>query len=216
MRTISKAMFLLMALSLAFVSCKKGTKSNAKEAVGTAAKAEVTAKSYAVNSGQVSWTGSKVGGKHLGTFNITNGKISMAGDELQAGTFNIDMASLAVTDLKPGEGKEDLEGHLKSKDFFNVAVNPTGMFAVTKAVKSTKPDVTHVVSGDLTLNGVTKNITFDANIQVLGDMVSAVTPNFNINRTDFGIKYGSGNFFDLAKDKVISDEVGIRINFEAK
>jgi hypothetical protein len=28
------------------------------------------------------------------------------------------MASITVTDLKAGEGKEKLEGHLKSPDFF--------------------------------------------------------------------------------------------------
>lgn len=35
------------------------------------------------------------------------------------------MASITVTDLKAGEGKENLEGHLKADDFFGTAKFPT-------------------------------------------------------------------------------------------
>ncbi|MEY5041425.1 MAG: hypothetical protein RLZZ414_973, partial [Bacteroidota bacterium] len=56
--------------------------------------------------------------------------------------------------------------------------------------------------------------TFPATITVADDKVN-VTANFSINRTDWGIVYGSGSFTDLAKDKVIKDEIDFQVNIVA-
>ena len=77
------------------------------------------------------------------------------------------------------------------------------------------PDVTHNVKGNLTLKGTKKSITIPANISVAGGKVSAVTPSFTINRTEWGISYGSGSIVDLAKDKVINDDIALVLELNA-
>ena len=58
------------------------------------------------------------------------------------------------------------------------------------------------------------SVTFDANINMGAGKVMAVTPSFTINRTNWGINYGSG-IINTAKDKIINDEVAIVINLSA-
>ena len=61
------------------------------------------------------------------------------------------------------------------------------------------------VTGNLTIKGITKSISFPAQISVSGDKVSAKA-SITIDRTDFNIQYGSKKFFDSIGDKAIMDE----------
>ena len=79
--------------------------------------AQQTKKIDAAKSGIV-WTGEKVTGSHKGTINLQSGALVFDGKVLKGGTFTVDMTSINTTDLKPGQGKESLDGHLKAEDFF--------------------------------------------------------------------------------------------------
>ena len=209
--------FLLVFLAFA---CKGDKATGVKAVTGAAEKAakQVTqAAVYKLDSGKLNWVGSKaLGDSHSGTINLSNGKLAVANGALQAGDFMIDMASITCTDLEAGKGKEKLEGHLKAPDFFDVAQFPTGSFEITSVTPATGvPDVTHNVKGNLTLKGTKKSITIPANISVAGGKVSAVTPSFTINRTEWGITYGSGSIVDLAKDKVINDDIALVLELNA-
>ena len=61
-------------------------------------------------------------------------------------------------------------------------------------------DPTHLVSGNLTLKGVTKNIEFPARITVSGNSAEAIAK-FNIDRKDWGIVY-PGKPDDLIRDAI--------------
>ncbi len=61
---------------------------------------------------------------------------------------------------------------------------------------------------------VTKEVSFKANINILENNVTVTTPIFQINRTDWGLKYQSKNFGAL-KDEFINDEVKLQINLNA-
>ncbi len=218
MKNFVKFLFPILVLGL-MVACKnepKGEKVEAKEAK-SAATASAAAKAYAVNTAKssITWTGTKVGGQHQGTIGISNGSLSVKDGNIQAGKFDIDVNSITVTDLKAGEGKEDLEGHLKAGDFFEVAKHPKGEFVVTK-VESVSGDanITHNITGNLTLKGITKSVTLPANVAMAGNLLTAVTPDFKINRTEWGIKYGSG-LIGTAKDKIIHDDISLVINLTA-
>ena len=151
-----------------------------------------------------------------GTIALSNGKLEVANGAIKGGMFEIDMASITNTDLEAGKGKEKLEGHLKAPDFFDVAQFPTGSFQIVEVTPATGvADVTHNVKGNLTLKGIEKSITIPANIAVMGDKLTAVTPSFTINRTDWDIKYGSGSFADLAKDKIINDDISLVLQLDA-
>lgn len=218
---MKKLIYLLpfLALSLVFTSCSKapdGKKAAVSAAKGAAAVATAAATTYNVDANSsVTWTGSKPGGKHMGKFNISKGMLKVNNGNIEAGTFTIDMKSLTVTDLQPGKGKEDLEGHLSNGDFFDTGKYPTGTFVVTGCSPiSGNPSVTHKLTGDLTLKDKAHSVTFDTNVNIGAGKLVAVTPSFTINRTNWGINYSSG-IINTAKDKIINDDVALVINLNA-
>jgi polyisoprenoid-binding protein YceI len=102
-----------------------------------------------------------------------------------------------------------LDGHLKSEDFFDVASNPEASFEVT-SVAAGATEGTLTVSGNLTIKGVSKNITFDANVEELTDATAKVTADFNIAREDWGVSY------EGQKDDLISKEINFKVTLVAK
>ena len=174
---------------------------------------------YAVNTAesQVNWVGGKLVGndQHTGFLKLSNGSLSLEDGNLVAGKFAIDMNSLTNTDMGAGDGKEKLEGHLKSGDFFDVGNHPEGSFEIVAVeAVSGQEGITHNITGNLTLKGIAKSITIPASVKISENELVASTPDFNINRTEWGVKYGSG-LLGIAQDKIIKDEVGLQINLKA-
>jgi polyisoprenoid-binding protein YceI len=107
---------------------------------------------------------------------------------LTGGSFEIDMSTIIVTDLE-GEYKGQLEGHLKSNDFFGVEKFPTATLHFTK-VKSLGKN-SYKVKGDITIRGKTETISFNVSVYE-----SKVNVSLKIDRTKLDIRYGSKSFFD--------------------
>jgi polyisoprenoid-binding protein YceI len=154
----------------------------------------------------INWTGKKVTGSHTGTLNLSEGFLVFDGDNITGGEFVVDMTTLAVTDLEAGKGKEKLEGHLSSDDFFGIANHKNAKLVVTKTKKTDKG---YTVSGDLTIKGKTNPIKFT--LAVNGATASTT---LKIDRTKYDIKYGSGSFFDNLGDKTISDEFELAVSLK--
>jgi len=115
------------------------------------------------------------------------------------------MTSIVVLDI-PADDKYNakLTKHLKADDFFGVESNPTASFKITNVEGNT-------VSGDLTIKGKTKNVSFTTSSSETDGVMSFKSESFKIDRTDFDIKYKSKKFFDNLKDKFINDEIEISI-----
>jgi polyisoprenoid-binding protein YceI len=160
----------------------------------------------------INWVGTKPTGQHSGVMKIKEGKLQLEEDKLVGGKFTLDMVSIEVTDLE-GEKKSDLEGHLKTGDFFEVEKFPTATFEITnvEAVEG-NPDATHNITGNLTMRDQTKSVTLPAKVEFNEGVLSAKTPDFKIDRTEWGIVYKSSKVGDMA----INDEMGIQINLMAK
>ncbi len=154
----------------------------------------------------INWTGEKVTGEHTGTLNFSNGFLNFKNENLTGGEFVVDMTSLKVTDLEAGKGKEKLEGHLNSDDFFGVKNYKSAKLVIKNA---TKMDGGYKVTGDLTIKGKTNPITFD--LAVKGNSAST---KLKVDRTKYDIKYGSGSFFDNLGDKTIYDEFELAVNLK--
>jgi polyisoprenoid-binding protein YceI len=216
MKILSKISILSMML-LVMVSCKKD---KASAVTGEAQKVEETTSTASYNvdamNSMVNWSGSKLTGTHTGTLKVSNGNVTMNKGKVTGGTFTIDMNSLTNTDLAAGQGKEKLEGHLKSPDFFDVGAHPTASFTITKVAEAMGDDaVNALVYGNLTIKGVEKNVGFKAMINDKGEGVSISAPEFSINRTDFGIEFGSNSILGVAKDKAIDDNIKLSIELSA-
>ncbi len=153
----------------------------------------------------ITWVGKKITGQHSGTIGIKSGELMMHGNQLEGGSFVIDMSTLAVTDLKAGQGKEKLEGHLNSDDFFGVETFPEASLKINK-VKSTGKGQ-YNVQADITIKGKSQPIEFVATIAK-----GMATAEITIDRTKHDIKYGSGSFFDNLGDKTIYDDFVLNVN----
>ncbi len=211
---------LLLAFFASLASCKQSTgeKAIVGEAKEVVAKA-MTGTSYGVDLGasKVMWTGSKLTGTHSGTIGLSSGNILSESGKITGGEFVMDMNSLTNTDMEAGQGKEKLEGHLKNEDFFDVPQFPTAKFVITKVTAlEGDAEATHLVYGNLTMKDVTKEVGFKAKVSQSEGMINVSTPKFAINRTDWGIKYGSSSFADIAKDKAINNDIDLAINLSAK
>lgn len=189
---------------------------------GAPAEAPAGAVSYTVDleKSQIEWKGSKPIYSHNGTVNIQSGSLSVVDGQLAAGEFVIDMTSIKDLDVEDPEKRADLEAHLKgtaegkADDFFNTTEYPTAQFVLTQVapLEGTK----FMLSGNLTIKGITHEVTFPANVEITDEGVNAVAL-FSVDRTKWNVNFNSGNFFkDLAAEQVISDDMGLNITLATK
>ena len=143
---------------------------------------------------KVEFVASKVTKSHPGSFKQFTGKIELAPKTIPDSRVSIEIDAASVEADDP-----QLTAHLKTPDFFDVAKFPKATFVSTKIEPITSG--TFNVTGNLELHGVTKSITFPANIQESADSVS-VEADFAINRKDFAIVY-AGKTDDLIRDNVV-------------
>ncbi len=213
-----KAYYLLAAVALFIAtscSSKSGNKvdaSDAKEATANVGSQKLVVDTLAST---VAWKGYKPGGSHHGTLGIKQGELSVENGELVSGTFTLDMNKILCEDLTDAKMNEQLVGHLKSADFFDVAKYPEGKFTITTVEKLNDGVNTHRISGNLELKGVSKNITFDAKVTNEGTSYKATTATFTIDRTQWGVNYGSKNIFKDLKDSFINDDMEVTITIVA-
>ena len=147
---------------------------------------------------EIKFVGSKPDGKHEGGFKTLTGAVTADGSDMAKTKIEveIEMDSVYSDDAK-------LTGHLKSPDFFGVKANPKSKFVSTKVEPTTAGCS---ITGDLTLNGKTKSITFPAKTTTTAAGMT-LKSEFKINRNDFGITYGAGK---------ISDDVELKLAIDAK
>lgn len=174
---------------------------------------------YKINTetSKVEWTGKKVTGQHTGEIKIKSGELILEDKNLVGGTIEIDMNAMTCTDMQ-GEWGDKLVGHLKNEDFFATDKYPSARFNIKSAtpLKETgegKP--THTITGDLTIKDITNEVSFPAIVEVRENAVVAIG-DVNVDRTKYGIKYGSSSFFEGIGDKAISDEFNIKFKVAAK
>lgn len=162
------------------------------------------------------WAGKKPlieGYINSGTIGIKEGSL-MVTSTAKTGTLTLDMNTLQVglTAKKPGS-ESKLEEHLKGERFFNVSSFPTAMFVITKATLVSGNDYT--ITGDLTMRGVTHEISFPATIYNTDSTTLHATAQTEIDRTKWGITAGSGNFFQDLGDNLIDDMVALSFSITA-
>ena len=168
----------------------KVQKTAASEPKKTDAAPAAAGKEYTIRAAsKVNFVGSKVTRSHNGGFTNFAGKFQVANGKITGSPeIKISTKSLWADDKR-------LEGHLKTKDFFDVGTYPVSTFTVT----SIEPGgAQQKITGNLDLHGVTKSISFPANVTISDDTV-AVKADFAINRRDFNINY-AGMANDLIRD----------------
>lgn len=213
-----KTYLLALSVLLFAVSCGNNPKNKIEgtdsQAVAVGAGENLTVDTQASS---IKWVGSKPGGDHHGTIGIKEGNLTINGESVASGAFIIDMNSIKNEDLTDGKMNDMLVNHLKSADFFDVATYPESSFAITKVeAVSANDSISHMISGNLRMKDVEKNITFGAKITKEGDTYKAVTVPFTIDRTQWNVKYGSKSLFAELKDNIVNDNIELQITIVAK
>ncbi len=200
-------------LALAAACDNDPTKGKAQATVSEPAAAPQAAPAATTNSttypfsqdgSKVEFVGAKVTRKHDGKVKTFNGTIKLVDNDPTKSSVQaeLDLASIETDD-------EKLTKHLLSADFFDVPNHPKAKFESTSIKAGGEGGASHTVSGNLTLRGTTKQISFPARIKHSEGSVQ-VEAEFGINRKDFNIVYPG-----MAND-LIKDEVLIRLKLDAK
>jgi polyisoprenoid-binding protein YceI len=168
----------------------------------------------------VAFTGWGVGKNHPGRFKFNSGSMTVKDGEITSGTFLI-----AINSMSMDQGGEMFNGklrtHLLSKDFFEAEIYPEAKFEITKVEpyspggsdSSVVAGANKRISGNLTLKGITKNVTFPAKVDVSDDKVTAKA-DFEIDRTQWDMNYNADK--ESMKDKFISHDVNIRLDITGR
>lgn len=218
-----KRIFLFLAAgSIALASCQDAPKADKAEATeAQTVTTPATGNTYKVDVAQskIEWVGTKPVGKHHGTFSLKDGSITAENNNITGGKFVIDINSLKADD-QDSIGNVKLAGHLSSPDFFDAAKFPESTFEIT-AVKPgvdttaskevVMKDATHTITGNLTLKGVTKSISFPAKV-AMTDASVTTDASFNIDRTQWNLSYGNDKSLG---DKFIRPEVNLTLHVVA-
>lgn len=222
---MKKLSALALSVFLFAASCKESKTDTASVATEQAV-AENTGDTFTVNtdSSTVNWKAYHKGGLNP-RFGITKttGTLSVENGNLTSGSLVSDINTLTTSPdavdptMNDGKTSADLDGHLKSVDFFDVAKYPNVKFDITKVedlaagTESKVEGANKTISGNLTIKDKTVNVTFPAKVEVTGNTVN-LTSKFTINRQDWGLAYGTEGD---PKDWMISQEVDLELNIVA-
>lgn len=209
---MKKIILSLVVVAALLTSCKENKKDKveAKEAVKVAVVAALD--NVDVDSSVITWKGAKPTGAHDGTILLKGGSLNLEEGKLTGGSFVIEMATMKNLDLDAESGAK-LVGHLSAPDFFDVATYATAKFVITN-VEETDNNLS--VTGNLTVKDITKSITIPATLVTEGNVTTFKSEKFNVDRTDFNIKYASKKFFDNLKDKFINDMIEFSFSVSTK
>jgi polyisoprenoid-binding protein YceI len=150
----------------------------------------------------------------VGTFNVTEGLVDFDEDGvLTRGSIVIDIQSLNVTETGVGGGFNGLARDMLSGRFLDAEEHPAASFVIT-SIEKAKRDSFDVI-GNLTIKDITKEVITTLDVVHSEDGTALITTEFEIDRTDYDITFGSDSFFDNLGDKVIDDIVLIQVSLQA-
>jgi polyisoprenoid-binding protein YceI len=141
--------------------------------------------------------------KVRGRFNSFSAQLEVAEDpDASTLTAEVDLSSVDTN-------QPDRDAHLKSTDFFDVETHPRMTFRSTSLSPTS-------MAGELTINGVTRTVTFDVELNgVVADPYGNTKAGFSaeseIKRSDYGIDFNIPGGLD---GMVISDRVRIELEVE--
>jgi len=212
---LATTMLAMAMASIALTGCDDPSKGKSKATTGeavttarsttaSAATASAAKFTFDQSASKVTWVGSKVTGKHEGGFGTFKGTVDVVDGAPEKSKVNVEIDSDSLT-----SDTEKLTGHLKSPDFFDTKAHPKATFASTEIKKGGDKGASHTITGNLTIKGITKSVTFPATVTLSGDAANVDTE-FSLNRRDFSLNYAG------MPNDLIRDEVVIKLTIRAK
>jgi polyisoprenoid-binding protein YceI len=138
-------------------------------------------------SSAVGWKAEKATGTHTGAIKISSGELVMHCGQLYSGTVILDLSSITVTDLSQPD-KRKLETNLRSDYFFDAGKYPEARLEITSVNHSSEKTLHFVtILANLMMHGITKQITFTADVSKSAVDAFTAEANIVINRRDWNI-----------------------------
>lgn len=218
---MKRVILLLFVTGALLTSCSdngKEVETTAAKEVKEVEKGEVYREFIHMNpSSSLEWRGSHLGGlqPRFGEISITKGKVSTNGDKITAASFKIDLSLLTVTSFEEGKERDDLTGHLKSADLFNIEKYPNAIFTITN-METIEGKYNSKITGNLTMLDVTKSISFMAHVNIADKKMSVESEDFAVNRHDWGLSYHREGDEGVPVDYLIADDIGFTIRISMK
>jgi len=174
------------------------------------------ASNYEINSttSKIEWKGSATDHFHVGSFDLS-GNLTVAGTAVKSGDFTIPISSIANYDL-PDPVRQQLLDDLKSANFFNILIHPESKFQITDVEPYIGADTgavqgaNYLVTGDFTMIGETRHLSFPARISMTGDSLKTEAT-FKLDRT----KWGMNIYTDSTQKLYIYPNVDISLHIQA-
>lgn len=169
----------------------------AAPAEGSAPAVSDNALVFRINSdnASIAFTGAKVSRitkaveSHVGGFSQFEGTIEAEDEESETAQIRVTVDMTSVF-----SDNRLLTTTIKNKGWLEVGEYPTSRFISTSVEKT---ESGYMVTGDLTLHGVTKSISFPVTAEKKQDMLVGEA-RFTMNRLDFGIVEGEGMIQKIA------------------
>ena len=174
-----------------------------KDTPGAKGDATPTAANQTALTGHIHFTGSKVTGSHTCRFDRWNGNFVPGPEgniEKAKLTFSVEIDSIYCDWEDRSTWTEKFEKHMKADDFLQAEKHPKATFE-THAIEVGEKGT--VVTGALTMRGVSNAISFPADIKASEAGFSAQA-RFDIDRKKWGIEY-KGKPDNLIRDEVVLD-----------
>jgi len=207
-------LLLILILPILICSCVGKHNSDAQEAnISKAQKEQISLTKDTLwvdlSNSSIHWKGTKMrgAGKHEGQIHLQDGYFLTDQNKLIGGRFTMNMNTIQVTDIPEHEPvpRKRFNDHMKSEDFFNTAKYPTSEFTITEIEKSN--DDSTMVSGNLTIKDITKNISFKAK-----SSENEFSTKFTFDRFEWNIAY-EGNWADKT---LVDKDIELTINLKTE
>lgn len=166
----------------------------------------------------VAWTGRNANTGHQGIVRLKAGELDVHDGSI-GGSFVIDMQGIINFTLEDEGLRKILLDHLKSDDFFYVDRFPEATFTLvqTRPIVDAAPGGANFeLEGKLTLRGIDGAITFPAVVERLADGGLAAEAHFDLDRTRWGVIYGSGRYFEHLGMHLVYDPISIQVRIVAR
>jgi rhodanese-related sulfurtransferase len=171
---------------------------------------------YVINPAlsRLEWIGRNLNNRHMGTIQLAGGEVNYGQGELWGGTVTLSMDTITDLDLKDEEYRSMLIRHLKSDDFFNVARYPLASYAIkgSEALPDAVPGApNYLVRGELEVKGIVRSLYLPTEIVPVGNGQGKAHAAIDLDRTLWGVLYGSGRFFEKLGIHLVSDIISIEL-----
>lgn len=161
----------------------------------------------------IKWKGTKFRGlgSHEGTVALRAGEVCLRQSQIVRALFVADMRSIQVTDIPASDPvpRNRLRDHLIGEDFFHVTKYPEAVLFIN-AVRNENRSL-HVVTGTLTMRGITHPVTFYARVWEQTPTRVRANATLELDRHRWGVSYRGSTL----RDDLVDDEFTLELSLIA-